>query len=719
MQELFRPADFVSIQTDKRLGSRSTAVEGNNLREFHVARVAGLAVGDSFAIESRLSSLPPSNISVEQIHDALGEWIAIAESTSPDGAEYLVFGDSSGYCPVFYAECDNAVIVSDTFMGAVHGLQNYGEAPELDIAHYIATLFPAHPHFDNPSVRRTMSSRIQILGIDSALKVNASGTQLIDRTLLSHSSSLNYQESLERGSQLIRNSIKQLSSVPGLQKVLSLSGGVDSRLVLSLITASERVNEFQVSSVDPRTWKNESTRKVVERDIAIANTIRDGLNLEWATVGEREFLQFDFRDSINFHQSYKSNFAHTFSAAPGHTVQSDLKITFRGGGGELLRTTLTGERISEQVRNRTWKSRKSMGFPDWYMSRFPELKEERPLVHEYITETFESVSGETITERLNQLYRHTRNRTHFGHVRQSGSTNNYAFHPLSNPHFSRASQMLEFEQRANGQLVRDIYNLNDPSLLDIPFENEQSTHQIANSGAQNYPINSDAWLNQMDELRADRVKSTPRRGWTANERLVKAPFDKLESSRAFAAQGTKLLEDFVDPEFKRTIRRVNARAFDQLLTHPAKALALSAKVASALDVFMPSMPAGDHVRLHTSTVIATAANTSISKVRIDYPTKSQNGWHNQQLPEFSPELISNKTNLEVNIGLNGAPEVPYEFAVYIYKNKKRISKSWFSEATSFRFELDGPGTYSAQVFYRTNSAHRTSIGIKTNKVQID
>lgn len=718
MQELFRPADFVSIQTNKRLESRLNAVADNNLREFLVARVSGLAVGDSFAVESRLSSIAPTGISVEKIHDALGEWMAIAESTSSNGSEYLVFGDSSGYCPVFYAECDDAIIVSDTFMGAVHGLKSFGVAAELDIAHYIATLFPAHPHFDNPSVRRTMSSKIRILGIDDALKIDSSGAQIMDRALLSQLSSSGYEESLERGSQLIRNSINQLSSVQGLQKVLSLSGGVDSRLVLSLITASERVNEFQVSSVDPRTWKNENTRKVVERDIAIANTIREGLGLEWATVGEREFLQFDYRDSINFHQSYKSNFAHTFSAAPGHTVQSDLKITFRGGGGELLRTTLTGERISEQIKNRSWKTRNNMGFPDWYMSRFPELKEERPLVEEYITETFNSVSGDTVTEKLNQLYRNTRNRTHFGHVRQSGSTNNYAFHPLSNPHFARASQMLEFDQRANGKLVRDIYNLNDPSLLDIPFENEQSTIQIANSAAPSYPVNYNSWLPLMDELRADRAKSAPRKGWTANERLVKAPFDKLQSSIAFAAQGTKLLEDFVDSDFKKMIRRVNARAFDQLLTHPIKALSLSAKIASALDVFMPSMPAGDHVRLRTSPSVTTAG-TSISKVRVSYPTKTQNGWHNQDLPEISPALISRKSGLEVNVGLKETSTVPYEFAVYLYKNKRRITKSWFSQTTSFHFEADGPGSYSAQVFYRINSAHRTSIGIKTNEVQID
>src|SRR5699024_3862931 len=157
------------------------------------------------------------------------------------------------------------------------------------------------------------------------------------------------------------------------------------------------------------------TREVIERDVAIADKIRTDLGLNWTTVGEREFLQFDFRDSLNFHQSYKSNFAHSFSAPPGHTVQGRLKITFRGGGGELLRTTLTGERIAEQISNRPWQHSEIQGFTDWYMSKFPMLKQERPLVQKYMAETFKSARGNSLTEKLNELYRNTRNRTHFGH----------------------------------------------------------------------------------------------------------------------------------------------------------------------------------------------------------------------------------------------------------------------------------------------------------------
>src|SRR5699024_5507801 len=98
------------------------------------------------------------------------------------------------------------------------------------------------------------------------------------------------------------------------------------------------------------------------------------------------------------------------------------------------------------------------------------------------------------------------------------------------------------------------------------------------------------------------------------------------SSRAFTAQGMKLLEDFVEPEFVKTIRRINARAFEQAQTNKSIYLPLSTKVASALDVFLPSQPAGRHVQLFTSNS-GKLRTTNISKVKIDFPVRIQDGWH--------------------------------------------------------------------------------------------
>src|SRR5699024_471414 len=305
-----------------------------------------------------------------------------------------------------------------------------------------------------------------------------------------------------------------------------------------------------------------------------------------------------------------------------------------------------------------------------------------------------------------------------GHVRQSGSSNNYAFHPLSNQHFSQASQMLEFEERSNGKLVRDLYALNDPSLLNFPFENERSTDEIANAQAKNVHIPNNAWKKPRDQVKDARIKAEPRKGWARDERLIRAPFNKLESSRIFTAQCMKLLEDFVEPDMQKMLRRVNSRAYEYTKNSTSATLSLCSKVASALDVFLPSQPKGSHIRLFTSTPNHDP-KSSISKVQIEYPVRPQDGWHNQLVPEFSPELSIENGTATVSVVLSGAQKSLGEYAVYLYKNKKRIDKSWYADRTTISFEIEGPGLYSAQVFYRVNSAHRTSIGIRTNEVLID
>src|SRR5699024_4015865 len=129
-------------------------------------------------------------------------------------------------------------------------------------------------------------------------------------------------------------------------------------------------------------------------------------------------------------------------------------------------------------------------------------------------------------------------------------------------------QMLEVDERADGKIVRDLYNLNDPSLLDIPFENEDSTQAIANARARDVQISNDAWQKPLDKVMADRSPSTARAGWAKEERLINAPYDKIDTSRSYTAQGMKLIEDFMEPSLKKTIRRINARAFEQTQVYP-------------------------------------------------------------------------------------------------------------------------------------------------------
>src|SRR5699024_7608763 len=111
MQEIFRSSDFVSIGYGEKTFSQSHSAALPTLDDFRVTRIAGLAVGESFAIESNLSYRLSQNLTVCELQDALGEWMAIGEREAANCTDFVVLGDSSGYCPIFYAESSDHVVV--------------------------------------------------------------------------------------------------------------------------------------------------------------------------------------------------------------------------------------------------------------------------------------------------------------------------------------------------------------------------------------------------------------------------------------------------------------------------------------------------------------------------------------------------------------------------------------------------------------------------------
>ena len=97
MQELFRPADFVNLQVKNDALAAPMRETLRNLQDFQISRVAGLAVGEGFAIESKISTPLSQKLSLPEFQDALGEWMAIGTSVSEAGSRtglgyFCIFG---------------------------------------------------------------------------------------------------------------------------------------------------------------------------------------------------------------------------------------------------------------------------------------------------------------------------------------------------------------------------------------------------------------------------------------------------------------------------------------------------------------------------------------------------------------------------------------------------------------------------------------------------
>lgn len=668
--------------------------------------------------ESDLVSPLLGNPSAADYVDAFGEWMAIAESTAPGPSEYLIFSDPLGFCPIFLAELPGkGLIATDSFSGAVHALADSGISPTLDTGHYLSSVDSKHPHFENPYVRRTMANEIRILPADKALMVRGDSAFLVDRSHLSDSHRLySYEELITQGIEFTSKALRSLPPNTSLRKSINLSGGVDSRLTLALLSAAGVASDFTVNSVDPRTWQNSSTREVIEKDIAIANQVRHDLGLEWTPPVDRLRLQFDFQDSLAFHQSFRSNFAFTFSPTTGHTIQKGLGLTIRGGGGEMLRSTTTALKVSADIRGNRWglktESSPQEQVLSWYLRRSKLKGAAAELVHDHMHEAIMSLDGSTLEEVMNNQYLHNRNRTHFGHLRQSNTTNNTSIHLLANPFFLQARNLLSFRERMDGKLVRDIYHQTDASLLDYPFESEASTAELSNSNHRKINVADEAWSQEYDSIKETSTTSTVAAGWSAQERGILSPFDRPAAVDAYLRSSLRLVEDAAEPDHRRTLRKVHRSLLEAPgMTQRGKNY-LAAKAASAVDLQFPTGASGTAVHLNVSPASSKNGFRPTSLRPRDVP---RDGWNDQAVQELLPRLILTERRFKVLVDTNISENPHKEFAFYLYRDTKRVDKSWYESSLARVFDyVPAPGDYFVRMFSRLNGSKRIDYTIDSD-----
>src|SRR5690606_34548697 len=134
------------------------------------------------------------------------------------------------------------------------------------------------------------------------------------------------------------------------------------------------------------------------------------------------------------------------------------------------------------------------------------LKDFRPVVHEFLAEAFSHAEGDTFEERLNHDYLRTRNRSHFGHIRQGAVGNEISIHLSSAAYVLQASRLIPFEEKATGGLVRDLFRL-APELQRYPFENEDWNQRLGTSPQLEIDFTGESWGADLD---ANAASTPPR-----------------------------------------------------------------------------------------------------------------------------------------------------------------------------------------------------------------
>lgn len=540
------------------------------------------------------SKQQPEACTVADIVDSYGEWTALAVSQLGDKKEYLVLGDQSGFAPIFYALLPGkAVIVSDTFSGAVQGFERLGGVISLNAPHYLTLISGKSNTFRNLISHETMANEINVLPYDSALYINHETASFVDRNLISAAQNLDdYNKALDYGIEFARGSIQRLvAASPHATPAITLTGGADSRAVFAILLGTGLAKEFGLWTIDPRGRTAPYQKRVYTADVEIANELRQYYDLHWMPPRRREKISVSYEESLAYHQSYNSNFAFTFGPSKAVAYNTHPILTLRGGGGEVLRGSV-GARMASSKFAEHHQVGGELHPADWVVDHYLDssfiVPQGKQQVYDYFKSALSHYTGDTLRQQIDAFYRATRNRGHFGHARKSAAANDYLMQVLTNPYLIRASEMMDYNDKITGKIVVDILDRTEPKLRTFPFENVTTSQQIMDSPKAKFTYaNKHGWQTDYDRMKRENQPTQFRFSWEPGARGEHWNFQNFDSDLAFLQSGFSKILDFAEHEQRDVLEDQQKLTFKRQEERAIPVGSVSSKIASVLDVFEP------------------------------------------------------------------------------------------------------------------------------------
>lgn len=719
--KIFREHQYIVLES----GAAPASTDKQNTvtpELFTVEHFTGSAFSQRGYVAGDFSLLDEEYPAVEELVDAMGEWVGVGKRDLPDSQEFIVFSDAFGYGSVFYSFLDEGTIaVSDSFHGVAAALKDAGIPPTVNLPNYVATLASPMSQFNNAYSTQTMVNEINLLRADEYIHISSmSGVTFRKRTELRKSPrQRNFTSAIRDGIELASAVFEALVCEPSLNRRITLSGGVDSRMVLAMLVSTGHHRSFTVHSVDPRTWTNKHTQHTIERDIELANLIREQYEMRWWNQGPRKAVATSFRESLEAYQSYRSNLYYQFRPSRMLVTQEFLTATLRGGGGEVLSSTANGLRLE-----RLYQSSGSQEAPEnWlgrHLTKSSELTSEfKPLIRTYLSDTYKDFQVGSVHQSLDSHYFHTRNRAHFGHLRHSLASNDLTVHALSNPYLLEASEMLPFREREEGELVRSIFLEAEPSLLNYPFENQEWSQKLSGAVPDVERIGRGKWMKDYDETHERPVEIVYPAGRDVSLDFSDSHADFEAITDNYIRSTFSLIEEVLPSSVAQSLREQHALVISRVSHGRLNPYQVIAKAASLLDGFFPQPIRG--AKLHRKCRNGSRAGSALkSGLVINQLAVTLDNSKDIPILEHAPYIEISGEHLIVCSNVTSAYDSNFEYAFYLMKDGKRVAQSWYSTSPYAEFEREfGAGEYYGVSHIRYKGRKTPTFYAKTNVTSVN
>lgn len=684
---LFREHQYIvfDYSPNGKIGDPTSSYEEPN--NYCLNHFSGQALGKVSLVDSDFSNYDLGRFTVGEVADSMGEWIAVGATVDSGSQEYVAFADAFGYGSIFYANVGkHRFVISDTFHGVAAALLEAGCTPTLNFANYLASLTSPLTYFQNSFSEQTMIEEINLLRPDQYIHISAlTGVTFRSRSSLGSAGSLtDYDAAIGAGIELAQNVFKEISSQDSSNQRITLSGGVDSRIVLALLASSGEHKKYSVFSVDPRNWHNPNTRATIECDIQLADLIRREHKMSWWTPGERDAVAVDFSESLAAYQSHRSNLSYSFRPVEMLTFQRLLTTTLRGGGGEILSSTAGGLRLDSLYR----ESSPEIDPSEWFSRHMTKSSRLTPvykaLVRDYVRDVYEGFESGNMRETYENWYFNTRNRAHFGHLMYSLSTNELSIQMLSNAFFLRASELASFDEKAEGKLVKDIFARTHPDLLNYRFESEDWTRRLVRS-PEPHGARKNRWTGSYDRVQKKAGGIHYVKGRSPKSYDGSAGMDKTRAGFNYLKSLFYLLEEAVQDREAHALREQHSLILSRIEDGKFDLFRTLAKAASAIDGFAPQPVRGTKlVRYCRDT--ANPGPSKISPVIVNRSYFQSGEMYDIPVFDQRPILTYSRSSFKVESNFTALNGSAFQFAFYLLKDGKRVTQRWYENTPSVIFQ---------------------------------
>lgn len=628
----------------------------------------------------------PADLSLDEAEDSTGEWCGVFYSSSERA--WIVAADPFGYQPVYYRAIrngagDETLLVGSSASAIASEAAQQGVKSAVDSVQAQAILGTNHAFGITMQSNHALSEDTRVLLPREVLFVDENGWSVTKRTAAVENSS--YEELIERGAQKAIWQLQAAMELPVDQRHINLSGGRDSRLVMALLSAANLAGEFSVTSMNPETWTPASSRPLLRQDLYVAAAIAEEYKMTWSKPFEYDYVPLSFEGALALWQQFRAGKNFGFKARKSYYRQLGTNIELRGAGGETFRgfKAVTSLPSYGKWGNTSSSLSQDLGLvvDDVYGAGLLN-SEQKDAQRQSLRGLLEDLGETQVEDGLQHRYSIFRNRSHFGHVRESAANGQIPLLILSQPEFYQAGKLLGNRKMREDQIVFDLVEMLDSKLNALRFDDggwpADKAAQVASRFSWQVPEDGpmlDKFFKNEERALANRQEAQAR-----VPKMVKN-LNTFEPNFRAKNEAKELLQDLQSlPNGQECLGGgVLEKLHDQIDQDSTPPTTLVAKLSSIRDAVLP--------RTKPSVIVFNSSQMGMLGQFRNRVAGSFNGVREvQRHPVFQVPLQVSPGQITATVRAFGTVRKPLEFAFELYSaDGEFLDSSAFTESNRVTF----------------------------------